>query len=247
MKSPRIGITTSLEEGHQSLDLRYIQAVEEVGGIPVIVPLLKTARAAAEFAALLDGLIITGGPGILRALIGALPPDLPPVDPRRDLSDELIYRAAADQPVLGVCYGMQFVNAMAGGTIYGDVQAQADAMVHSADRGGTQHEIRITQNSHLHAVLNVEKLTTNTRHIQAVADVGAGLRATARAEDGVIEALESDDGRIIGVQFHPEPITGAELALFGDLTAGASRDSRSARNRRNSLPRSHIITYPLLA
>ena len=224
-RSPRIGITTSLEDGRQSLDLRYIRAVEEAGGIPVIAPLLKTAGAAAEFAALLDGLIITGGPGITRALIGALPADLPPVDPRRDLSDELIYRAMARRPVLGICYGMQFVNAMAGGAIYGDVQAQTESMVHSADRGASQHEIRISANSHLNAVLKAKKLMTNTHHIQAIADVGEGLRATARAEDGVIEALESDDGRIVGVQFHPERMTGAARALFADLIARASRDS----------------------
>ena len=224
-RSPRIGITTSLEDGRQSLDLRYVQAVEEAGGIPVIAPLLKTAGATAEFAALLDGLIITGGPGITRALIGALPADLPPVDPRRDLSDELIFRAMAGRPVLGICYGMQFVNAMAGGAIYGDAQAQAGAMVHSADRGASQHEIRISANSHLNAVLKAEKLVTNSHHIQAVADVGAGLRATARAEDGVIEALESDDGWIVGVQFHPERMTGAARALFADLIARAICDS----------------------
>ena len=154
MKSPRIGITTSLEDGQQSLDLRYVQAVEEAGGIPVIVPLLKTARAAAEFAALLDGLVITGGPGITRGLIGQLPADLPATEALRDLSDELIYRAAAKRPVLGICYGMQFVNAMAGGTIYGDAQAQAKTDVHSADRGATQHEIRVTPGTRLRDVLN---------------------------------------------------------------------------------------------
>lgn len=226
-RSPRIGITTSLEDGRQSLDLHYVRAVEEAGGIPVIAPLLKTARAAAEFAALLDGLIITGGPGITRALIGALPADLPPVDTRRDLSDELIYHAMARRPLLGICYGMQFVNAMAGGAIYGDVQAQTESMVHSADRGASQHEIRISANSHLNAVLKAKKLMTNTRHIQAIADVGAGLRATARAEDGVIEALESDDGRIVGVQFHPERMTGAARTLFADLVARASRDGNA--------------------
>lgn len=224
-QAPRIGITTSLEDGRQSLDTRYAEAVEEAGSIAVIAPLLTTAEAACEFAALLDGLIISGGPGVTRALIGALPADLPPVDPRRDRSDELITRAVGGKPVLGICYGMQFVNAMAGGTIYADVQAQAEAMIHSTDRGATQHEIRISANSRLNAVLKTDRLMTNTHHIQAVADVGAGLRVTARARDGVIEALESDDGRIVGVQFHPERMTGAARALFADLIARASCNS----------------------
>lgn len=97
MTRPRIGITTSLEDGLQTLDLRYVQAVAAARGNPIIVPMLESAEAAREFAALLDGLIITGGPGITRGLIGALPEDLPPVDVRRDRSDELIYRAMAEQ------------------------------------------------------------------------------------------------------------------------------------------------------
>ncbi len=220
-QKPRIGITTSLEDGRQTLDLRYVEAVEAAGGIPVIVPLLQTVQSAAGFAALLDGLIITGGPGIKRGLIGALPADLPPVDPRRDCSDALIFRAMADRPFLGICYGMQFANAMAGGAIYGDVQAQARAAGHSADRGGGEHEIRISANSHLQAVLQTDQLTTNSHHIQAVATVGAGLCATAWTADGVIEALESKDGRIVAVQFHPERMAGAARALFADLIARA--------------------------
>ncbi len=227
-RKPRIGITTSLEDGRQTLDLRYVEAVEAAGGSPVIVPLLQTVQSAADIAALLDGLIITGGPGIKRGLIGALPADLPPVDPRRDRSDALIFRAMADRPFLGICYGMQFANAMAGGAIYGDVQAQARAAIHSADRGGGEHEIHIAANSHLHAVLKTDKLKTNSHHIQAVADVGAGLRATARSADGVIEALESVDGRIVGLQFHPERMAGAARALFADLISRAKTSQSGA-------------------
>lgn len=230
MQPPRIGISTSFEQGRQSLDLRYVQAVEAAGGLPVIVPLLETAQAAERFAALLDALIITGGPGITRGLIGALPADLPAVDPRRDRSDELIYSALDQRPVLGICYGMQFINALAGGEIYGDAQRQAPAAIHSADRGGAWHDIRIAPNSHLHAVLQTEKLSANSHHIQAVAALGAGLRATAHAPDGLIEALESADGRLVGVQFHPERMTGAAQALFADLVARA-RTSRSAASR----------------
>ncbi len=220
---PRIGITTSLEDGRQTLDLRYPRAVELAGGLPVIVPLLHNCEAARDLADLLDGLIISGGPGITRGLVGALPGDLPPVDPLRDRSDELIYRAMAARPLLGICYGMQFANAMAGGTIYGDVQAQADAQIHSAERGASGHEIQLTPSSRLRELLDAEQLVTNTYHIQAVAELGAGLRATAHAVDGVIEALESADGRVIGVQFHPERMLDRALPLFEDLVRRATR------------------------
>ena len=217
MTRPRIGITTSLEEGRQTLDLRYVQAVEAAGGIPIIVPMLESAEAARDFAALLDALIITGGPGITRGLIGALPADLPPVDARRDLGDELIYRAMAEKPFLGICYGMQFANALAGGTIYGDAQRQLGIDAHSAERGASEHEIEIDPASRLGAILGAERMSANTHHIQAVADLGAGLRAAARSRDGLIEAIESEDGRILALQFHPERMLERALPLFEDL------------------------------
>ncbi|MCY3917935.1 MAG: gamma-glutamyl-gamma-aminobutyrate hydrolase family protein [Chloroflexi bacterium] len=223
MTRPRIGITTSLEDGRQTLDRLYVVAVERAGGLPIIVPILESAEAASHFAALLDGLIITGGPGITRGMIGALPADLPAVDDARDRSDELIYRAMADRPFLGICYGMQFANAMAGGTIYADVQRQCAAAVHSAERGAGEHEIQIAPGSRLAAILSVERMSTNSHHIQAVARLGAGLRAAARTADGVVEAIESADGRVLAAQFHPERMLARGLPLFEDLIRRANR------------------------
>lgn len=228
MTRPRIGITTSLEDGRQTLDLRYVTAVEAAGGLPIIAPMLESTDAARAFATLLDGLIISGGPGITRGLIGALPQDLPAVDERRDRSDEAIYRAMADRPFLGICYGMQFANALAGGTIYGDLRHQQNASVHSAAGAAGEHEIQIEPSSRLASILGADRLRANTHHIQAVADLGAGLRVAAQTADAVVEAVESEDGRIIAVQFHPERMLERGLPLFEDLIerARAFRASR---------------------
>ncbi|MCY3781270.1 MAG: gamma-glutamyl-gamma-aminobutyrate hydrolase family protein [Chloroflexi bacterium] len=227
MSGPRIGITTGLDGERQTLDLRYAQAVEAAGGIPIIVPLIEQEDTARAIAAVLDGLIITGGPGITRGLIGALPEDLPAVDERRDRSDELIYRAMADRPFLGICYGMQFANALAGGRIYGDAQVEAGTDVHSAERGGRAHPIAIGPGSQLRRIMGMKRMMTNTHHIQAIADLGAGLQISARAADGVIEAIESADGRIIAVQFHPERMMERALPIFEDLVRRASKAKSS--------------------
>jgi putative glutamine amidotransferase len=217
---PHIGITTSYENGKQQLDQHYVRAIEAAGGLPLIVPMLETPEAAHAFADLLDGLVITGGPAIITNLIGDLPPDLSPTDPVRVNADQRIYDAMAERPILGICYGMQFLNAQAGGSIYADIHAQqSGTLIHSAGRGGQPHPVKLAAGSRLRSILGVEQMTVNTYHIQALAQVGAGLQAVAFGPDGVIEAIESADGRRLGVQFHPERMLDKTRPLFADFVA----------------------------
>ncbi len=228
---PRIGITTSLHvedpacgDGEQRLDRRYVLAVERAGGLPRVVPMLETDAAADAFAALLDGLVVTGGPAVTDGLVGTLPPDLDAADPVRLASDRRLLSLFLEKrrPALGICYGMQLANALAGGTLYGDVEREhAGALVHSQKRGGTTHAVRVAEGTHLRRLLGTAELTVNTRHLQAVASPGLGLRVAAVAPDGVIEALESADGRFVGVQFHPERMEAEAAPLFRHLVEAA--------------------------
>jgi putative glutamine amidotransferase len=215
MSRPHIGITTSYANGKQMVDHHYIEAVAAAGGLPLIVPILESEDALAAFVSLLDGLVITGGPAITRNMIGALPDDLALTDPLRIQTDEAVFAAMRNRPVFGICYGMQFINAQAGGIIYSDIQAhKPHAIIHSADRGGRDHEIQLDHESRLFNILKEETLVVNSHHIQAVAEVGGDLRAVGFGPDGVIEAIESEDGRMMGVQFHPERMGEAGLPLF---------------------------------
>jgi putative glutamine amidotransferase len=121
---------------------------------------------------------------------------------------------------------MQFINAQAGGTIYADVYAQKPGtLLHSAGRGGQEHLVHLEKDSRLRQIMGVETMPVNTYHIQALSDVGAGLKAVGFSPDGVIEAIESIDGRMVGVQFHPERMLESTKPLFEDFVARC-RDSR---------------------
>lgn len=217
---PSIGLTTSYEDGTQRLDRRYVTAIEDAGGVPVLLPTTTSDRTVEAMLERIDGLVVPGGPAVTDGLTGPLPDDLDDLDPLQAESDRRWIEACwqSGRPILGICYGMQRLNALAGGTIYGDVEAEHDgAATHSQKRGGTTHPVALRSSSQLRRWLDTDTLTVNTRHLQAIATVGDGFSVAATAPDGVIEAIEHENGRLFGVQFHPERMGSVTEPLFQAL------------------------------
>ncbi len=228
MARPLIGITTSLTETSQTLQRRYVDAIEQTGGAPVIVAQTADPTAQRPLLEVLDGLVITGGPGITEGLVGQLPDDLPAVDLHRWKSDCVAFELLREKrrPMLGICYGMQFINARLGGTLFADVQAQLGVGAHSPKRTqgvNIMHDVSVETGSLLADLVGSSPIPANSFHLQAVEKVGEGLRVNARAADGLIEGIEEEGGRLLGVQFHPEAMLGSAWdSLFAHLVRQAS-------------------------
>ena len=121
---------------------------------------------------------------------------------------------ASKKPLLGICRGCQILNVAFGGTLYQDIVSQHEgALGHSQTEirlGAPCHRIRIEEGSVL-AELYGSEMLVNSFHHQAVKDLGKGLKVTARAYDGIIEAYEAPDYPfVLGVQWHPEQETNAD-------------------------------------
>ena len=123
-------------------------------------------------------------------------------------------------PLLGICRGHQLLNVAFGGTLYQDIpsQVRSDKPIKHSQRApryyGT-HMITIEAGSLLSKQIGVDKVAVNTFHHQAVKDVAPGFKITARASDGVVEAIEKiGSDKIFGVQFHPEGFTAEGIDTF---------------------------------
>jgi putative glutamine amidotransferase len=215
-----------------SLGMDYPTAVAAAGGVPVVLPPMSPADGA--LLDRLDALVVSGGPDIDPALYGARPhPQLGPVEHDVDPRELAVLRAAEDRglPILAICRGMQMVNVARGGTLWQDLPTdRPSGIVHRQAAPGSQptHVVRVDPDSLLARLTGADggddTLAVNSFHHQAVRELGAGLRISARAEDGVVEAIEATDRPfLLGVQWHAESLaTGApQAALFHALVDAA--------------------------
>jgi putative glutamine amidotransferase len=196
-----------------SLRLSYTQAVQEAGGVAVVVPTHGFVDDTAALVERLDGLVFSGGPDIDPGVYGQLRhPQLgPDVDRVGDEYELALLDAAAerDLPVLGICRGMQALNVSRGGTLHQHLPDRTD-LEHNQGNAFFEpaHGVTVTGGSLLHRLSGTTSLEVNSYHHQAVDRVGAGLHVCAVAADATVEAVWDPARRFcLGVQWHPEVLT----------------------------------------
>lgn len=233
MPRPLIGVATQTMpavEGERPacwiMGQRYVEALRATGAAPILLPLLTNdPDAMRDIFARLDGVFLTGGVDVDPSRYGE--PKHPlcgTTDPDRDAVELMLleYAMANGLPVLAVCRGIQILNVARGGTLYQDVTAQVPAaMKHdyfptpaNPSRTYLAHDITVTPGSRLAAILGETVVSVNSMHHQAIKDLADGLRPTAFAPDGIIEAVEGTNGQyLVAVQWHPEELADTQPGM----------------------------------
>lgn len=189
----------------------YMEGISQAGGLPMLLPLSQRQEDWDAYLRQCDGFVFTGGQDIAPALYGEEKrPTCGYQSHLRDRQEDYMLRRLwdLDKPTLGICRGIQAMNAAWGGTLYQDMPTECpSAVVHRQQKPYElpHHQVTIRQDSMLHGIVGHTRISVNSMHHQAVKLPAPGCTPVAWAEDGLIEAMEVPGKRfMLGVQWHPE-------------------------------------------
>jgi putative glutamine amidotransferase len=246
---PRVGVpwrTTAEEAANRRKIIdNYLLAVEKAGGEAVLLSLASSPAELKRQAEDLDAFVLTGSPADIDPVHfhAKRHPATAGADAARERTDFVLLEHAlgASKPVLAICYGIQSLNVFLGGSLVQDIPTELGSKIrHSPEQNELPNGEEAPDAVHGASfdsgkVLNLsgsDRTEVNSWHHQSVLEPGRGLRVTAHAPDGVIEAVEwtEDPNWVVGVQWHPERLPGDPLAqaLFRDLLS-AARQSQAAK------------------
>jgi putative glutamine amidotransferase len=237
---PRIGVpwraASDEAAGRRGAYDQYLLAVRVAGGEAVEISLSLPTSELAALAESVDGVALTGSQADMDPRrFGAVPhPRTAAPDKRREQTDDFLlgHVFGTGKPLLAICFGIQSLNVHLGGSLVQDIPSELNSEIaHAREEGDARHEVKI-EGGHLADLASRSSVEVNSSHHQSILKPGRGLQITARAPDGVIEAVEWTGGPewIVGVQWHPERMPGDPLAegLFRRLVDEA-RDRASGR------------------
>jgi putative glutamine amidotransferase len=223
----------------------YIVAVQDAGGVALLVTPAHGGPSLRALFELLDGLVLTGGEDVAPERYGeeVVCPNVEVVPERDALEFSLLeWALAEDLPVLAICRGVQVLNVALGGTLYQDLMTDRPAHLgHDQSLGDSprtrtepHHPVAVRSGSALADVLGLEEMEVNSLHHQGIKGLAPSLTPVAHAPDGLVEGVEPADvarwAFLLGVQWHPEELVRAghvpSRRLFERFVAAAAKRAR---------------------
>lgn len=211
---PVVGITCEVQIPKKDpaawellLDHSYADMVSLADGCPILIPVAQSKQLVQSYLNRVDGLIFVGGED--------LDPELYGEERKRGTSQIFAPRLRFERwlfegayrrgmPMMGICFGMQLINVLAGGSLYQDIRRDAGSTMRHRNRKSPLHRVRFCDEASLGRIFGRSRMTVFGDHHQAVRRLAPGFRASAIAPDGIVEAIENEAGTVFGLQFHPE-------------------------------------------
>lgn len=225
-KQPMIGVLPLMDKERDSYWMLpgYMKAIEEAGGIPVMLPLTSDKEIIRKLAGTFDGFLFTGGQDVHPALYGEeVSQACGEISGERDDMERALFAEVLklDKPAFGICRGLQLFNVLLGGTLYQDLPSQRVSEITHVQKlpyDVPVHRVHIEQENPLHRWTGRESLMVNSYHHQGIRKLAPSLQAVGLAEDGLVEAvILPDQSFVFAVQWHPEfsyRSDDASMALF---------------------------------
>ena len=210
---PIIGVMPLWDDNKESIWMLpgYMDGIKEAGGLPIIFPMITDEEEIKQLCDMCTGFLFTGGHDVSTELYREEPiPGMVDSCRTRDEMELKVLDIAVkqDKAVLGICRGIQFINAALGGSLYQDLPSQRPSAVEhhmTAPYDRTAHRVRISKESPLYEFLGKEELGVNSYHHQAIKDLSPLLIEMAVSEDGLTEAVYMPGKKYIwALQWHPE-------------------------------------------
>ena len=232
------------ETPYYRVSKNYIEPVIKCGGIPFIIPSFIGESLSEKILNIIDGLVMTGGCGSSdkddRIEIKEKPRTLRGQNERRYIADRYLIEAALkrDMPIIGMCRGMQMICETAGGKLnykFLDEMNTGGVLHRQKEKGSIPtHTISLKEGSQLQKILGVSEVKVNSFHNQFCAEPGKNFKASAWANNKIVEAIESPVYRFaLGLQFHPEKMCN-EYPIFIKIFKAFMNECREYKNLKKS-------------
>ena len=219
-----IGIMPLVDTERDSLWMLpgYMDGLKQEGAIPVMLPLTTDEVMLAQIAEFYDGFLFSGGQDVSPERYGEEKLDCcGETNMDRDEMEASLFSRVyeLDKPILGICRGIQFINASLGGTLYQDLEMQYPSGIEHHQKPPYDvpvHGVEIEEGSPLYGILNIKRMMVNSYHHQAIKKISPHLLPMAYAEDQIIEGVYAPDKKFVwGVQWHPEYLWDRDEAAMG--------------------------------